>query len=142
MEATYRELRLDDLDDALAFVHERGSTTERGRLRHRLSLSVRVDGETVGYGLCLGEDRGRFVVELALNDAAAQAGLGQPLADTVLGKMQSAGVGTARVRSLNADGAERLWQATNWLDRIPSSAADEPVEAEAAAQADENAQAA
>ncbi|MEM9415510.1 MAG: hypothetical protein AAGA29_08550 [Planctomycetota bacterium] len=124
MDTTYREIRLDDVDDALAFVQSHGSSAQRPQIRHRLSLAVRCDGETVGYGLCLGDARGRFVLELALNEAAQAAGLGQPLADTVLRKMQSAGIGTARVRSLNEGGAEHLWQVTNWLDHVPSTGSD------------------
>ncbi|MFI4859294.1 MAG: hypothetical protein ACIAXF_01295 [Phycisphaerales bacterium JB063] len=124
MDATYREIRLDDIDDALAFVQAQGSEADREQVRHRLSLAVRMDGQTVGYGLCLGDSRGRFVVELALNEEADQAGLGQALADTVLRKMQSAGIGTARVCHLNEGGAEHLWHVTNWLDHIPSQDAD------------------
>ncbi|XAM01690.1 hypothetical protein OT109_09875 [Phycisphaeraceae bacterium D3-23] len=133
MDATYREIRLDDVDDALAFVQSRGSAAERAQVRHRLSLAVNHNGETVGYGLCLGDARGRFVMELALNDDAEAAGLGQPLADTVLRKMQSAGIGTARVRSLNEGGAEHLWHVTNWLDHVPSAAVSEAVEHEVTA---------
>lgn len=127
MTTTYREIRLANLDDALGFTREQGSGVAPEHVIHNLSLAVHIDGEVAGYALCV-EEAGHHVVELSLTDDAVSRGLGKPLADTALRKMQCAGYGTARVRSLNEGETDRLWEAANWLERIPCWGADEPVE--------------
>ena len=124
MSTIYREIRLSDLDAALSFAKERGSGFAPEQVRHPLSLAVHAQGEVAGYALCADED-GHHVVELALTDDAVAQGLGKRLADTALRKMQCAGLGTARVRSLNDGEADRLWEATNWLDRVPCWGSDQ-----------------
>lgn len=126
MTTTYREVRLGDVEDALAFAKEHGSTAEPGQLRHTYSLGVKTDDQPAGYALTLEPQPGQFVVELVLTDTAVERGLGQPMADAVLRKLSAAGIDTARLRFLNDGETDRLWQATNWLDRVPCG--DQPPE--------------
>lgn len=136
MTTTYRELRLANLDDAIGFSREQGSAVAPQQVRHNLSLAVHAGGEVAGYAL-FAEENGHHVVELALTDDAAAQGLCKPLADTALRKMQCAGYGTVRVRSLNEGEADRLWEAANWLERIPCWGAAEDDTLAPKAQADE-----
>ena len=119
MSVTYREIRIGELGDALAFAKGLGVQVERAEVCHELSLTVREDDETVGCAFCVGDGAGRYHVELALNEQAVQLALGKPIADTILRKMQAQGVGATRLHLSNQDASDRLWDASNWLDRIP-----------------------
>lgn len=122
MPVRYREIRIRELDDAVAFAGERGSSATAGQVHHRLSLLAYEDEATVGCALCVEDAAGLFTLELCLTDDAAMQGLGKPLADTALRKVQSAGVGTARIVSLNESEGDRLWEAAGWLSRLPEAA--------------------
>ncbi len=121
MPVRYREIRAGELDDAVAFAGERGSSVTPERVRHALSLLAYDGDAAVGCALCVADDGGLVTIELGLTDEAVQQGLGKTLADTALRKVQSAGVGTARIVSLNDGEADRLWQAAGWLNRLPET---------------------
>ncbi|MEM1355998.1 MAG: hypothetical protein AAGC44_09310 [Planctomycetota bacterium] len=116
----FREIRLHDVSDALAFADAQGLSVTRDGLHHHLSLMVRDEGETVAVGLCCEQDPGRFAVRFAtaVADAEQTKALANELADRVLRKLQAEGIGAARVTGADADCEATLWEQTNWLDRV------------------------
>lgn len=123
MPVMFREIRIGDLDQALAFAKGQGGAADGKQVLHHLSLTASDDGETLGCALCVEDGAGLMTVELYLGDSAAQQGLGKPLADTVLRKMQAAGVGAVRIVAADESECDRLYGLSNWMDRVPESSA-------------------
>ena len=116
----FREIRLHDVPDAVAFASGRGLTIRAQDLCHNLSLLVKDDGAIVAAGLCLSSQPGRYLMHfvLSLPDAAASEALAHELADRSLRKVQAQGIGTARVTLVQSEQEAEFWEQSNWLDRI------------------------
>lgn len=116
----FREIRMHDIADALAFADELGLSIKPAELCHNLSLLVKQDGEIVAAGLCTQPQPGRYALRIALSpgDPDTTDALAHDLADRALSKMQSKGIGALRVTSAVAEQEATLWEQTNWLERI------------------------
>ena len=118
MPIKFCEIRISELQETIAFAHGLGSTAEQSQVQHQLSLAAREDGQTQAVALCLKDKFGRFSVELSIGEPPVHADLLRQLTDGVLRKVQSAGIGITRVRSLIQGQETLLWSQTNWLNNI------------------------
>lgn len=117
----FRELRLHDIADALAFASGQGLSVTAQQLSHHLSLMVKRDDTIVAVALCTQLKPGRYNVRFAIDpadDPATTDALANELADRVLNKLQAQGIGTARVNATQPQQEDNLWLQTNWLEQI------------------------
>jgi len=132
-----REIRLNGLTEAIAFAKEQGGEVEAGQVRHTLSVDIREDGKTIAVALCLETKPGQFAIRLAMGKETDDEALGQIATDTILHKMQAAGVCVSRIQTENDNLTDRLWAQANWLDRIPDDEAPSEAQDESDAPSDE-----
>ena len=109
-----REIRVHEVDGAVAFAKEHGCDTPADAVIAALSL-LAADGEqTVGVLLAVTGEEGGHEMKIALADPANQT-LSKTLLDTALLKMRSRHINTSRIRFAGSDDdASALWAATNW----------------------------
>jgi len=117
----FRELRLHDIPEALAFASGHGLSITPQQLSHHLSLLVKLDDAIVAVALCTQLQPGRFNVRFAVDpadDPATSDALTSELADRVLRKLQAVGIGTARVNATLPQQEDNFWLQNNWLEQI------------------------
>lgn len=137
-----REIRGEELDEAIAFADERGCAIESGRVRPWRSLVARDDSGAVrGAVLCVGSAHQSVTLEVVVAgdeaEAAAASGDGsQPsppagagvelahqLIDKALGKMRCDHLHRCSIEIHGASGSEALWRAARWGDDLAGPAA-------------------
>ncbi|MEM6459406.1 MAG: hypothetical protein AAF710_08465 [Planctomycetota bacterium] len=118
MSIEFREIRREELGEALSFVAALGAAVEPDGVEPGLSLLARND-ERVTLGSALhqatADGRRRLLVHL---DPQTHPGLARLLIDRALRKAEAAGVATAEVQIAETDTASRTWADADWLSRL------------------------
>ncbi|MEM8737702.1 MAG: hypothetical protein AAGG38_04390 [Planctomycetota bacterium] len=117
MSIEFREVRLGEIDEALAFVAGCGTEVTRESLKHVLSLVARSEGQgTLGAALHHVDGGGRHSITVRLV-AGVHAGLARLLVDRALRKAESAKVSIAHIL-LDGEGESVTWSSADWLSRL------------------------
>ena len=121
MTTTIREMRLDDIEPAINFAQQHGSSLTADDITSSMSLialdtNTETDTPTI-LGLILtkidaqqGDD---FTLQITLADTADPA-LAQTLLDTALFKLQSQRLGHTHITFADGSTPDNLWSATKW----------------------------
>ncbi len=110
-----REIRHEELDEAVSFAQQRGSDMpSASRVRQRLSIVARnEDGDIMGVVFC--RESNGITLELAMAEAA-EDGLAQQLMDKALSKLRCENVHCCAIKVVGGAAADHLWSAARWLD--------------------------
>jgi hypothetical protein len=128
MSYQFREIRKGECADVIAFAKEHGCEIDHDRLLHHMSLTVKADDELAATAMCIEQASGQIAVTMVHRDGFDHALIAE-LADRCLRKVQSAGIGAARLTSSADASTASLWQQTNWLDHIQDTANEPTAEA-------------
>ncbi|MEM9882470.1 MAG: hypothetical protein AAF800_06115 [Planctomycetota bacterium] len=122
MSIEFREIRREELDEALRFVAGLDDTFEPTGVDPALSLLARNDERvTLGSALHQTTPDGRRRLRVHL-DPQTHPGLARLLIDRALRKAEAAGVSTAEVQIAETDTASRTWADADWLSRLRPAA--------------------
>ena len=115
-----REIRRDELAEAVAFAESQGCTIDAERVRTWLSLAAHDEqGRMCGAAFCrAGENSGVTLEVVVAQEASADGGIGlaRRLIDTVLGKMRCEHVNRCSIHVHDPHAAQQLWSTTRWAD--------------------------
>ncbi|MEM6394273.1 MAG: hypothetical protein AAF797_16025 [Planctomycetota bacterium] len=115
MSVELREIRTDELDDALRFMGEHGGITSPTQARHDLSLLARDgDGKTLGAAVLHRVAETAAVLQVALAEALADDDACR-LIDKALLKAQTGRLRRVRIMVLDGERQQRLWEAQDFL---------------------------
>ncbi|MEM9915957.1 MAG: hypothetical protein AAF911_13445 [Planctomycetota bacterium] len=118
MPIEFREVRREEIDDALAFAVDQGADLAKAAVRHQLSL-VAINGDKAILGSALHEvgDDARRHIHIHLKPDI-NPGLGRLLLDRALRKAEAVGIATTQVK-IHLDQAEQnTWDDADWLSRL------------------------
>ncbi|MBB6429945.1 hypothetical protein [Algisphaera agarilytica] len=143
MPIEFREVRWEEIDEALAFANGLGGDIAKPALRHQLSL-VATNSEKAILGSALHESAadGRRLIHIHLKPDT-HPGLGRLLIDRALRKSEGADVTTATVKIHHEEAEQTTWSSTDWLSRLrpttpPALSSDEqPDPAEASEESEQ-----
>jgi len=123
MEVEVREVRVSELETAVAFARGAGSEVDPERVVPGMSL-LAWDGEKpIAALLGLRTDDGTHEMELTVAEGAPPD-LGRRLIDTALLKLRSRHIAKSRLRINGEQQAAELWSAANWTPgKLPGKAA-------------------
>lgn len=118
MPIEFREVRCEEIDDALAFAVDQGADISKPAVRHQLSL-VAVNTQKTILGSALHEigDDARRHIHIHLKPDT-HPGLGQLLVDRALRKAEAGGVATTHVTIHQDEADQNTWDAADWLSRL------------------------
>ncbi len=119
MEVEVREVRVGEVEAAVAFARKAGSTVDAARVVPGMSLLAWDGDEPVAALLGLRTSDGTHEMELTFAEGAADE-LGRRLIDTALLKLRSRHIAKSRLRITGEQQAAALWSAVNWTPgKIP-----------------------
>lgn len=132
MAVSIREIRLDDVEAAIALVRQAGGVVERARVVTALSVTACEDtdastGEAGGEGaapagvaLCVREPGGGVVLHVAFSAEAPDPALVRDLVGKAMAKVRAAKIFACRVRMHNAlpSADDPLSTGHNWYERF------------------------
>lgn len=118
MPIEFREVRREEIDDALAFAVDQGADISKPAVRHQLSL-VAVNTQKTILGSALHEvaDDARRHIHIHLKPDT-HPGLGQLLVDRALRKAEAGSVATTHVTIHHDEADQNTWDAADWLSRL------------------------
>jgi hypothetical protein len=112
------EIRISELDDAVAFAKALGSEFAAAQVITSRSLIARDGDKIVGTVLCVKDAAGGVVLEVALAKDGDAAGLAQHLIDRVLPKIQMRGVRRCQIITRGGAADSRFWNDADWFTQI------------------------
>ena len=117
-----RELRHDELEEAVQFAREQGSALQASQVRPRSSVLARDEQDAVvGGAFCFGP-RYQLALEVVVSQQADPA-LTRQLVDKALLKLRSENVRRCVIRTTAEVSDEPLWAAVRWSSAAPTPAA-------------------
>ena len=118
MPIEFREVRREEIDDALAFAVDQGADLAKAAVRHQLSL-VAINGDKAILGSALHEvgDDARRHIHIHLKPEI-NPGLGRLLLDRALRKAEAVGIATTHVKIHLDEAEQNTWDDADWLSRL------------------------
>jgi len=117
MAGEVREVRVHEIDEAVAALGPMGEGVRPAAVLHPLSLVLRVEGQAVAAAVCVRQADGTH--DLLVHIARADPDDAAVLLDKALRKLTDAGVRTTRVRyEADGGGDPPAALAGDWLQRV------------------------
>lgn len=117
MPHTITELPIDRVDDAVAFLTERGCDVDKKKTRYTMSLlAVGDDDHVAGVAVAHEVGEGRIDLFVSFDDKLGDLTLARTLADKSLNKIHAHGIHRCRIIPAGPADVRAFWQQVNWLD--------------------------
>ncbi|MEM9419110.1 MAG: hypothetical protein AAGA25_08705 [Planctomycetota bacterium] len=118
MPIEFREVRWEEIDEALAFANGQGGDIAKPALRHNLSLlAVNAEKTILGSAMHESAEGGRHLIHIHLKPDT-HPGLGRLLIDRSLSKAEASNVTTTTVKIHHEEADQSTWSSTDWLSRL------------------------
>ncbi|QQE10297.1 hypothetical protein JD969_12380 [Planctomycetota bacterium] len=128
MPVTISEIRLTEIDEAIAFAGQYGCTIERQYVRHKLSLLIRHDEDIVGLAVCAGiEGLPHTKLYICSNSELANEEI-QNITDKAMMKLHAAQLCKFEIKLYGSIKDKTFWPQNNWLSQLEDTDTDTDTE--------------